>query len=154
MTYFATNNLFWKGFSLFYCYDCHRRNHPECLPPKTHVRLFSIAERFLKIVYSRPLFLHFRLFNTVEPEFMSKISQMTGFEPRTSGVGSDRFTNLPTTIGQKVFISIFLNHHPPPKKPRRCICFETIFRNFFMTVSRPLHSFSVVHFGKSRLLRI
>ena len=39
---------------------------------------------------SRPLFLYFRLFNTVEiiKMFDVKVLQMTGFEPRTSVVAS------------------------------------------------------------------
>ena len=53
-------------------------------------RLFSFQMLF--IVHSRPLFLYFRFFNTVGSEYINKISPMTGFEPRTSGVGSDHST--------------------------------------------------------------
>ena len=48
--------------------------------------------------HSRPLFLYFRLFNTVDSKqyILYNSLQMTGFEPRTallSVVGSDRSTN-------------------------------------------------------------
>ena len=57
---------------------------------------------------SRPSFLYFRLINTIDNEYMNKISPMAGFEPRTSVVGSDRSTNWATTnliIESKRFIS-------------------------------------------------
>ena len=44
--------------------------------------------------HSRPLFLYFRLFGTVENDYMNKSSPMTGFEPRTSG--KYEATALPT----------------------------------------------------------
>ena len=49
--------------------------------------------------HSRPLFLYFRLFNTADSKYINiyikiyKFLPMTGFEPRTSGIGSDRSTN-------------------------------------------------------------
>ena len=44
--------------------------------------------------HSRHLFLYFRLFNTVDSnQIFNKTLPMTGFELRTSGVGSDRFAN-------------------------------------------------------------
>ena len=47
--------------------------------------------------HSRPLFLYFRLFNTQLTEnkcsLYKQILPMTGFEPRTSGIGSNRSTN-------------------------------------------------------------
>ena len=49
----------------------------------------------------RPLILYFRLFNTVDSQQINiwyKSLPMTGFEPRTSGVGSDCSTNWATTI--------------------------------------------------------
>ena len=50
--------------------------------------------------HSRSLFLNFCLFDTVDTKqmFYIKSFPMTGFEPRTSGVGSDRSTNWATTI--------------------------------------------------------
>ena len=45
---------------------------------------------------SRPLFLHFHLFNTVDSKQIDvryKSLLMTGLEPQTSGVGSHRSTN-------------------------------------------------------------
>ena len=48
--------------------------------------------------HSWPLFLYFRLFNTNDSKQMFKKSLlMTGFEPRITGVGGDRFTNWATT---------------------------------------------------------
>ena len=57
---------------------------------------------------SRPSFLYFRLINTIDNEYMNKISPMAGFEPRTYVVGSDRSTKWATTnliIESKRFIS-------------------------------------------------
>ena len=73
----------------------HRRL-PFCLPrvlvPSAQTILFS----FLKM-HSRPLFLYFRLFTTqltVNKIFdINKLMPMIGFEPRTSGIGSDLSTN-------------------------------------------------------------
>ena len=48
---------------------------------------------FFLMGHSRPLFLYFRLFNTVDSNCTHKFLLMTGFEPRTSGIGSDRSTN-------------------------------------------------------------
>ena len=48
--------------------------------------------------HSRPLFIYFRLFNTVDNKQMfNKILPMTGVEPRTSGIEIDRSTNWATT---------------------------------------------------------
>ena len=52
---------------------------------------------------SRPLILYFRLFNAVDRitnMFDIKVLPMTGFEPRTSGVGSDCSTNWVTTTAR------------------------------------------------------
>ena len=47
---------------------------------------------------SRPFFLYFRLFNTVDSKYVKwKFLQMIGFEPWTSSIGSDRSTNWATT---------------------------------------------------------
>ena len=51
---------------------------------------------------SQPLFLYFRLFNTVDSKNVQyKFLPMTGFEPQTSGVGSDRSTYWATTTAHK-----------------------------------------------------
>ena len=43
---------------------------------------------------SRTIFLYFRLFNTVDSKNVQyNYLLMTGFEPRTPGVGSNRSTN-------------------------------------------------------------
>ena len=48
--------------------------------------------------YSRPLFLYFRLFNTLDSKQMfDKILPMTGFEPQISGVEGDHSTHWATT---------------------------------------------------------
>ena len=59
--------------------------------------------------HSRPLFLYFRLFNTVD----SKVLSMTRFEPRTSGIWSDRSTNWATTL-PNLFISNGTRPGAPP----------------------------------------
>ena len=47
-------------------------------------------------------FIYFRLFNTVDNKQMfNKILPMTGVEPRTSGIGSDRSTNWAATTSQQ-----------------------------------------------------
>ena len=48
---------------------------------------------YLKVGHCRPLFLYFHLFYTVDNKQCSR----TGFEPRTSGVGSDRSIHWATT---------------------------------------------------------
>ena len=63
---------------------------------------------FLKMGHSRPLFLYFRLFNTVESKQINiryKSLPMTGLEPQTSGVGSDQSTNWATTTARDDFLS-------------------------------------------------
>ena len=51
------------------------------------------VDMFFKWAIPGLFFLYFRLFNTVDNEYMNKISPMTGFELRTSVVGSNRSTN-------------------------------------------------------------
>ena len=47
-----------------------------------------------KVGHSRPLFIYFRLFNTVDNKQMfNKILPMTGVEPWASGIESDHSTN-------------------------------------------------------------
>ena len=56
---------------------------------------------FLKVGHSRPLFIYFCLFNTADNKQMfNKILPMTGVEPWTSGIKSDRSTNWATTTSQ------------------------------------------------------
>ena len=51
-----------------------------------------------KVGHSRPLFIYFRLFNTVDNKQMfNKILPMTGVEPWASGIESDHSTNWATT---------------------------------------------------------
>ena len=65
-------------------------------PSQQHAGLHQTVDQPLQEV-KRALpglfFLYFRLFNTVDGEYMNKISPLTGFEPQTSGIGSDRSTN-------------------------------------------------------------
>ena len=47
-----------------------------------------------KVDHARPLFIYFRIFNTVDnKQMLNKILPMTEVEPRTSGIESDRSTN-------------------------------------------------------------
>ena len=56
--------------------------------------LDQIITFFKKVGYSRPLFIYFRRFMTVDNKQMfNKILPMTGVEPRSSGIESDRSTN-------------------------------------------------------------
>ena len=56
---------------------------------------------YYKMIFKGPIlasFSFFRIFDRVDSKQWSiKISPMTGFEPLTSDVGSDRFTNWATT---------------------------------------------------------
>ena len=64
----------------------------------TRSKLF--LERFFKMGHSRPRFLYFCLFNTVDSKQIIvryKSLLMTGFEPLTSGVESDCSTDWVTT---------------------------------------------------------
>ena len=54
---------------------------------------------YKKMGHSRPLFLYFRLFNTVDSEPIFDKSLLTlGFVPRTSDVGGDRSTTKPQPL--------------------------------------------------------
>ena len=55
----------------------------------------------MKVGHYRPLFLYFCLFKTFDTNVPYKSLPITGFKPRTSGVGSDRSTNLATTTAQE-----------------------------------------------------
>ena len=51
--------------------------------------------------HSRPLFIYFRHFNTVDnKQMLNKILPMTGVKLRTSGIESDRSTNWATTTSK------------------------------------------------------
>ena len=52
---------------------------------------------------SRPLFIYFRLFNTVDILCSIQILPTMGLEPRTSSVGSDHSTNWTTTTAQHFY---------------------------------------------------
>ena len=62
-------------------------------------QLFQLNGEFVasdfkkKMGYSWPLYLYFRLFCILIPQLVDKILPMTGFEPRISGVRSNRSTN-------------------------------------------------------------
>ena len=51
--------------------------------------------------HSRPLFIYFCLFYAISSNIFTKILPMTGSEPRTSGIGSDRSANWATTTALK-----------------------------------------------------
>ena len=66
----------------------------------THVRNCNFAGVVLleKMRHSRPLFLYFRLFNTVDSkQMLDKSLPMTGFELQISGFGGNRSTNWAKT---------------------------------------------------------
>ena len=49
--------------------------------------------------HSRPLFLYFRLFNTIDSkQMLDKSLPMPGFEPRIPGVEGDRSTTEPQPL--------------------------------------------------------
>ena len=59
----------------------------------------AIGWHFIYLFYiqSRSLFLYFRLFNTVDSKCSILFLLMTGFELRTTGIGSNRCTNWAST---------------------------------------------------------
>ena len=59
------------------------------------IKIWPKTANFLKMGHSRPLFIYFRPQLTVN-KCPIIFLPMTGFEPRTSGIGSDRFTNWAT----------------------------------------------------------
>ena len=64
-------------------------------------RVLKKIKSFLKEGHSRHLFLCF-VFSTVNSKYVHyKILPMTGFEPWTSAIESDRSTNWATTISQE-----------------------------------------------------
>ena len=79
-------------------------------PNRWHFTSMEVFSRsfFLKVGHSRPLFIYFCLFNTVDNKQMfNKILPMMGVEPRTSGIISDRSTNWATTTSRYIlFIRI------------------------------------------------
>ena len=71
---------------------------------------WEYVEGCLKMGHSRPLFFFIFVFSiqlTVNVRY--KFLPMTGFEPRTSGIGSDRSTNWATTTAK--------NYSYSPKRP-------------------------------------
>ena len=65
-----------------------------------------------KLGHSRPLFLYFRLFNTVDNRHANVLYvnlPMTGFEPRTPGVGSKlkKSNKIPKNLTFSASFSIF-----------------------------------------------
>ena len=65
---------------------------------------------FFKVGHSRPLFIYFCLFNTVDNKQMfNKIFPKTRVEPRTSGIESNCSTNWATTTSQNLLFFIMFN---------------------------------------------
>ena len=75
-------------------------NPPKLVYHTNALQSFLTRKSSKKLGHSRPIFLYFRLFNTVE----SKCFPMTGFKPQTSGIGSDRSTNWDTTTAQYTWL--------------------------------------------------
>ena len=76
-------------------------------------------------------FSFFRLFNTVDNEYMNKILLLTVFEQWTSGVGSNHSTNWATTTAQSNALKISLktnslSHYHPPYLSCRTYTLEII----------------------------
>ena len=69
-----------------------------------HLDWLLYTNGFFCMGHYRPLFLYFRPFNTVDSKRINvqyKSLEFTGFEPVTSGVGSDRSTNWATTTAHQ-----------------------------------------------------
>ena len=61
----------------------------------------SMTAFFKKWTNSGLFFFYFHLFNTVDSKLVISSLPKTGFEPRTSGVGSDHSTNWATTTARQ-----------------------------------------------------
>ena len=60
-------------------------------------------EEEVEVMHSRP---SFSLFDSKQMFNINKFLPMTGFEPRTSGIGSNHSTNWATTTAQDIFVDI------------------------------------------------
>ena len=69
--------------------------------------IFSLFCLFLNTGQPSPLFLSFRLFNTVESEMFNNFFVETGFEPRTSGVGPLSHNHYPFSLFCLPIFSLF-----------------------------------------------
>ena len=69
--------------------------------PQTTKQPFNLLLFFLRMGHSQPLFLCFCLFY-FNAQLVDKILLMLGFEPRVSGVRSDRSTNWATTTARNL----------------------------------------------------
>ena len=82
----------------------------------SHVNLFSMRLFFKNMCHSRPLFLHFRLYNIVNSQYKSL--QITVFELQASGVGSN---TLPTEPQPLPLRYLFLHPKWPTLAPNTIV---------------------------------
>ena len=75
--------------------------------------------------HSQPFFFIF-VFSIIQ--FVDKILPMSGFEPRISGVGSNRSTNWATTTAQSYKYSL-INHFPSQHKSLTCLSVNYVSSN-------------------------
>ena len=96
----------------------------------TSLKLNFYWDILFKMGHSRPLFLYFRLFNTADSKQCSiKISPMTGFELRTSGVGSDHSTNCATSTSHPFTFFYTIGH-----SVQVFLCFNAGFQFWFQGI--------------------
>ena len=76
---------------------------PEQRWTSEYQNYFSVILFFFKWAIPGRFFLYFRLFNTVDSEYMNQILPMTGFETWTSDVGSNRSTNWVIATARSFF---------------------------------------------------
>ena len=81
----------------------------------THLAVNGVWCYLKKWAISGLFFLYFRLFSSADSEWMNKILPMTGFERRSSGVGSDRSANWATTT-----TPLLINLSRPSILPLEC----------------------------------
>ena len=120
-----TNVPFPASFPLFSSFQSSWQKVNKCsvFSPMTAITtaLFFIL-LFYKMGHCWPLFLLFLSFqyavDSIQMFSVNKFLPMTGFEPRTSGIGSDRSTNWATTTSPLFFITFVIEH---------CIIGETFF---------------------------
>ena len=89
--------------------------------------LRKVGRRFFKKGHSRPLFLYFRLFNTVDSKQMFNIKDCRWLDSirgsLVSVVGSDRSTNWATTtaLGRRFYIPTIHQKSVPSELPLRLV---------------------------------
>ena len=84
------------------------------------IRPFLTSDFFKKMGHSRLLFLYFHLFykQLTVNKCSIKVLRMTGFEPGSSGIGSNHSANCATTTAQPLFVYFCSFHNSKSNTPQ------------------------------------